>query len=190
MTAKLFFLGSGSDLVERIRQGDRKALLELFDDNRRPIVTLVTRNGGSVDEADDVLQEAVIVLWERIRSGTFEERAALSTFIYGVAKRLWLRRLTRRSRESGTTMDLHDIGDSLPNPEEQILTNEATELVSRALAALDATCRSLLLLFYWEALPTEEIGRLMGFANAATVKARKYQCKERLRRIMQEMSDE
>ena len=189
MSPNLFFLHAESEMVRRIRLGDRKALLELFDRNRRPIVTLVTRNGGSSDEGEDVLQEAVVILWEKIRSGTFEERAALGTFLYGVARRIWLRRLSRTSREKGDRIDPDSFASEDPEADEVMMQDEQTRSVEDAVSRLDPTCRSLLVFFYWENLSMQEIARLMGFANASTAKAKKYQCKERQRQLMQNMSD-
>ena len=189
MSPHLFFLNTESDLVRQIRMGDTKALLALFDRNRRPIVTLVTRNGGSVDDAEDVLQEAVVILWEKIRSGSFEERAALSTFVYAVARRIWSRRLRRNIREPGGQIDADTLPSEGPDMDEIMIHHEETQRVADAVARLDPTCRSLLVLFYWEDLSMDEIAGMLGFANADTAKAKKYQCKERLRHLMQNMSD-
>lgn len=189
MSSTLSFSQGESNLVNRIRNGDRKALLELFDRNRRPIVTLVTRNGGSSDDGEDVLQEAIVVLWEKIRSGEFEERAALSTFLYGVAKRLWLRRLDRKKRYASEDADPDMTASDDPGAEEELVREEEVDRVVRALSRLDGACRSLLLLFYWENLPMEDIAHLMGLANAQTAKAKKYQCKEKLRHLIQDTND-
>ncbi len=178
-----------SELVRRIRNGDRKALLDLFDRNRRPVVTLVTRNGGSGDDGEDVLQEAIVILWEKIRKGVFEERSALSTFIYGVARKLWLRRLRQRSRDADDPPDPDMLASDEPAIDDVIIQEQETAGVEAALGRLDALCRSLLVLFYWENLPMEEIAQVLGLANANTAKAKKYQCKERLRLLMQKMSD-
>jgi RNA polymerase sigma factor (sigma-70 family) len=187
MAARLFVLNDESDMIARVRRGDRKALLALFDMNRRSIVSLITRNGGSSDEAEDVLQDAVIVLWERIRSGRFEQKAAMGTFLYAVAKRLWLQRLAKRKREPVQDIDPDTAAGDDAHPGEEAEREEEEAAVRSALGRLDAPCRSLLLLFYWECLPMEEIASLLGYANAQTMKAKKYQCKERLRHLLKEL---
>jgi DNA-directed RNA polymerase specialized sigma24 family protein len=45
-------------------------------------------------------------------------------------------------------------------------------------------CRDILLLYYWEEQSMEEIALKLGFANADTVKSKKYQCKKMLERLV------
>src|ERR1700690_1079872 len=100
MTSSLFFLNSDAKILDLIRKGDdEESLAALYRANRRPVLSYVTRNSGTSDDADDVLQEAVVVLWEKVRSGNFRYESKLSTFIMGAAKNIWLRRLARRRKE-------------------------------------------------------------------------------------------
>jgi RNA polymerase sigma factor (sigma-70 family) len=142
------------------------------------VVTHVTRNGGSGDDAEDVLQESVVIAWERVRTGAFQPNARLSTFVYAVARHIWLRRLARSRRE------VHAVVDEIPSGDlsflDEMEADEGRATFESAFRRLEATCRTLLLLYYWERLSMEEIGKAMGFANADTVKAKKYQCKKRL----------
>jgi len=61
---------------------------------------------------------------------------------------------------------------------------EEADAVRRALSLLSERCRTLLIAFYWEEQSMEEIAQRFGFANAATAKAKKYQCKNSLRDIL------
>lgn len=184
MPARVLFIGDESDLIARIQKGDRKALLRLFDENRRPVGSLVTRNGGNSDDADDVLQESVVIAWERIRTGQFVPTARLGTFIYGVARRIWLRRLARARRSSPGLTSEDEYAAETADALESMVEREDEKEFASAFRRLEQPCRTLLLLYYWERLSMEEIGRLLGFANADTVKAKKYQCKERLRNLV------
>ena len=57
------------------------------------IQTLVINNSGTSDDARDIFQEAIIVLYEKAKSGSFELHAQLKTYIYAVCRRLWLKKL-------------------------------------------------------------------------------------------------
>lgn len=61
MQTSFFFLNDDSKLLDALRNNDEEALVDLFRRNRRPITSLVTRNQGSEDDAEDVLQEAIVV---------------------------------------------------------------------------------------------------------------------------------
>ena len=180
MKSSHFFLTNDAKILDLIRKGDEEALVMLYDSNRRSIVTLVMRNNGAADDAEDVLQESLIVLWERVRAGKFEYKAKLSTFIYATAKNLWSQKLRRKGREIAGELDPDGPEDLAPSPLENLIASEQAALVSEALGKIGEQCRKLLLLFYWDELSMDEIAVKLGFANADTAKAKKYQCKKAL----------
>jgi RNA polymerase sigma factor (sigma-70 family) len=183
MAAPLFFLDTERRLLERIAAGDDRALLSLYNANWKVIVSYVVRNSGTTDDAKDLLQEALVILWERVRSGRFEQSARLGTFLYATVRNLWLRRLARRRREAP-----EDTSDERPSgllsPLDELVKSEEAGIVRDALERLGDPCRRLLMLYYWEELPMEKIAIAMGFANADTAKSKKYQCKKSLEQIL------
>ena len=185
MSRGVLFFDQESRTLNLIRSGDRAGLVRLYDDNRRPVVSHVTRNGGSSDDAEDILQESVIIVWERIRTDSFEPQAKLGTFLYGVARNLWLRRLARRRREGPLDVDPETIPDDASGLQGEE-GDDRPRRVQQALERLDEPCRTLLLLYYWERLSMAEIAAHLGFANADVAKAKKYQCKEQLRGLVTE----
>ena len=187
MQTSLFFLNNDSKLLDAIRNGEEKALVELFSQNRRPITSLVARNQGTEDDAEDVLQEAMVVLWERVRSGSFEYQAKLSTYIYATARNIWFRRLARHRRELPATEETFDVAADDATPLEEMEENERVAAVQKAMEQIGNPCRDLLLLFYWEERSMEEIAMKLGFANADTVKSKKYQCKKSLEHLVRSM---
>jgi RNA polymerase sigma factor (sigma-70 family) len=184
MKPQLFFLTNDARILDLIRTGDEEALVMLYESNRKPITVYVTRNNGTTEDAHDVLQESLVILWERIRSGRFEYRAQLGTFIFGTAKNLWSQRLRQKKHLSSAEIDPEEHEDGSPSALESLIETERTAMVRDALQAIGEQCRKLLLLFYWEELSMEEIASRLGFANADTVKAKKYQCKKALEQVL------
>jgi RNA polymerase sigma factor (sigma-70 family) len=184
MPGPLLFAGSDARILDRIRKGDEGALEVLYRENRKPVTALVTRNSGTADDADDMLQEALVTLWERVRSGRFLYTAKLGTFIYATARNMWLRRLARARREVPET-DADPPADDA-SPLELMIEEEEAEAVRSALERLGEPCRKLLLLFYWEEESMETIAARLGMANADTVKSKKYQCKKALEALVRE----
>jgi RNA polymerase sigma factor (sigma-70 family) len=145
---------------------------------------LVRRNSGTEDDADDILQEALVTLWERVTTGRFHYSARLGTFIYATAHNMWLRRLARSRREAPGIVTDPPSDDA--SPLDLMIEEEEAEIVRSALERLGEPCRRLLLLFYWEEESMESIASEMGMANADTVKSRKYQCKKSLEALIRE----
>ncbi len=190
MRGTLLFLDAESRVLGQIRSGDEEGLVTLFRENRRAITSFVTRNHGSGDDADDMLQEALVILWERVRSGRYEQKARLGTFLFATVKNLWLRRLARMRREpADPDAGIASASDD-PSPLESLVSAEETSALRGALDRLGEPCRTILVLFYWEELSMEEIAGRLGFANAETAKSKKYQCKKSLRGILANMLPE
>jgi RNA polymerase sigma factor (sigma-70 family) len=180
----LLFLNDDARILDQIRKGKDEALVRLYAMNERQVTSYVTRNNGSQDDAEDMLQEALVVLWERVRTGRYEHTAKISTFVFATVKNMWLRKIARSKREIASDMQ----NDLTPSNDGSVLDDmietEEAEAVSAALNALGDPCRQLLLLYYWEELSMDEIAMQMNFANADTVKSKKYQCKKALRQLL------
>jgi len=185
MNSSLLFLHSDAKILDLIRKGEgEQSLAVLYKANRRPVVSYVIKNNGTLDDGNDVLQEAVVVLWEKVRSGKFQYKSQLSTFIMGTARNIWLRRLARRRKEVPEGQNIDNARNPDPSPLEELIDSDRAKFVRDSLTKLGDPCKKLLLLFYWEECSLEEIARQMGFANAETVKSKKYQCKKALERIL------
>lgn len=185
MSAPLSFLNQDARVLDMIRRGDEEGLILLLRSSQRAVHSLVLRNSGTRDDAEDVLHESLMILWERVRSGRFEQTAKLETFIFATANNLWLRRLARMRREV-TGADPEETADPDLSPLEAMIESEQALRVKDALHRLGEPCRTLLLLFYWEEESMDRIAHRMGFANADTAKSKKYQCKKALERLLQE----
>ena len=176
--------GNSPDLAKKIIEGDMTALVSLYETNRRPVFSFIRRNHGTTDDAEDMLQEALVILWQRIRSGKFEQRAKLETFVYATVRNLWLRQLAKKRREIADEFqdERHESAD--PTALELMMEDEKASLVKHALQKLSEPCRSLLIAFYWDELSMEQIAQKLGFANAQTAKSKKYQCKQALKKLL------
>jgi RNA polymerase sigma factor (sigma-70 family) len=150
------------------------------------VASLVTRNNGTADDAEDILQEAIVTLWERVRTGRFEYSARLSTFLYATARNLWMRRLARARREPAANGANSEMGSGDPDPLELMVEGEEATIVGNALERLGEPCKKLLVLFYWEERTMEEIAAALGFVNADSAKSKKYQCKKALEKLLRD----
>jgi RNA polymerase sigma-70 factor (TIGR02960 family) len=71
------------DLIERARAGDGEAFQELIEPYRRELQVHCYRMLGSLQDAEDVLQETLMAAWQGL--GGFEERASIRTWLYRIA---------------------------------------------------------------------------------------------------------
>jgi RNA polymerase sigma factor (sigma-70 family) len=190
MSLPLFFLNEDARILDQIRNGKEEALAKLYEANERQVVAYVRANNGSEDDADDMLQEALVVLWERVRTGRYEHKARISTFVFATVRNMWLRRLARKRREVAVDMENDQTPSDNKSPLDEIIETEETAGIAEALNRIGDPCRKLLLLYYWEERSMDQIAGLMGFANSDTVKSKKYQCKKALAKVLAELQQD
>jgi RNA polymerase sigma-70 factor, ECF subfamily len=83
-----------TDDLEAARGGDEAAFARLVAPHRRELRAHCYRMAGSLHDADDLLQEALVRAWRGL--GTFEGRASLRTWLYKVTTHACLDKLERR----------------------------------------------------------------------------------------------
>src|SRR5918993_3567254 len=93
------------EIFERICKGDEKALEYLYQKYYRMMTKLVITNSGTEDEARDIYQDALIVFWQKARSGKLVLTSKISTYIYSICQNLWRKELDRKKRLSNEEKD-------------------------------------------------------------------------------------
>ena len=73
-----------ADLLSRARAGDGEAFRELAESHRRELQVHCYRMLGSLQDAEDAVQETMLAAWQGI-GGFAEERASLRTWLYKIA---------------------------------------------------------------------------------------------------------
>jgi RNA polymerase sigma factor (sigma-70 family) len=171
------------DFIERIKANDRTVLGEIFIRFERMVHHYITSHGGGKVDAEDILQESVIVLWQKVNSGNFELTSKMSTFIMGVAKNKWMAELRKRNRISGQEIP-YNLPANNPTTLDKVIASEKMEILRSAFELIQPICKKILLLFYFEEKCLEEIAKTLNFANSDVVKSKKYQCKKLLEEVL------
>jgi RNA polymerase sigma factor (sigma-70 family) len=166
-----------------LAQNDKQAIETIYKDNYATIQSFILNNSGTYDDARDIFQEAMIVLFEKARSGTFELSSQLKTYIYSVCRRLWLKRLNQMQRYSG---QLDNLEETIPVEEEMELHEKRNTdfiVMEAAMSKIGEPCKSLLEAYYIQKKHMNEIAASFGYTNADNAKTQKYKCLMRLKKI-------
>ena len=59
-------------LLKGLAKNDRKAIETIYKDHYNMVQAMVVKNNGTIDDAKDIFQEAMIVLYEKVKSSSFE----------------------------------------------------------------------------------------------------------------------
>lgn len=145
--------------------------------------SIVEKNSGNYADAQDVFQDGIIVLYQKILSGPLTLNCSLKTFFFSICRNIWMQRLDRKWRllyqDDLVTESIEDY-DAIPIEinEEKL---EKTRLYQLHFLSLPADCQKILKLFISNA-SLKEISEHMGFKDVSYAKTRKYLCKNMLRK--------
>lgn len=170
-------------LLKGLAENDKQAIERIYRDNYAMIQAFILNNSGSHDDARDIFQEAMIVLFEKARTETFELSSQLKTYIYSVCRRLWLKKLNQMNRYSGR---LDNMEDTIPVDEDMELHEKRDTdftLMENAMSKIGEPCKSLLDAYYIQKKHMQEIAADFGYTNADNAKTQKYKCLMRLKKL-------
>jgi RNA polymerase sigma factor (sigma-70 family) len=171
------------ELLNGLAQNNRKAIEELYSQHYRMVQSFIVNNNGTTDDARDIFQEAMVLLYEKARSGNFELTSKLKTYVYSVCRRLWLKRLQQLQRFGAPVESMEEVTPVEEDLEEQERRNEAFGMMDKALSHLGEPCKSLLEAYYVHKKQMQEIAENFGYTNADNAKNQKYKCLMRLKKL-------
>lgn len=142
----------------------------------------VLENGGSRQDAQDIFQEALVLLDRNVREGRFEGRSMLSTYFVAIAKWRWV--TIRRQQGRYTDLAPAHYDAEVESPEAETIRTEYRELFQEALGQIGDRCRQLLQLYQLDH-SMEEIAARMQYSNADVAKKEAYRCRLRFRELLE-----
>ncbi|MDN3547161.1 RNA polymerase sigma factor [Mucilaginibacter aquaedulcis] len=172
-----------SEIVLGILNNSEIVLKKLYTTYFPMVLQLIINNNGNEDDAKDIYQEAIIVLYNKVKSGQFELSSKLKTYIYSVCRRLWLKRLSQMNRYGG---DIRDFEEYLPVDDEVDNHNERDiqfDKMENALQLLGEPCKTIMEDFYIHNRSMQDICERFGYTNADNAKTQKYKCLQRLKKL-------
>ncbi len=168
-------------LLIRLRKEDNTSFELLYQWYFPAVAGYVTNHSGSSDDAEDIFQEAIIVLLQKVRQPGFALTASLKTYLFAVAKNLWLKRL-----RDNRLMPVEDI--ALYQPEGSMHLNEAPETSIKEnkvvgwMNRITAHCARVLTAIFYLKQPMESLMQQLGWKNKHTAANQQYKCIQQLKR--------
>ena len=102
-----------ADLVARARAGDGSAFRELTEPHRRELEVHCYRMLGSVQDAEDALQDTLLAAWQGLAG--FEERASLRTWLYRIATNRCLNARRSAARRPASAWNVPNVDPPEPS---------------------------------------------------------------------------
>ncbi|MCC6371664.1 MAG: sigma-70 family RNA polymerase sigma factor [Bacteroidia bacterium] len=172
-----------AEIIKDIRAGDYSRSAKHLYVYYPVVKKFVLSNSGRREDAEDIFQDALVILFGKVKASEFQLTSTLNTYLYSICKNLWHERLRRLNKELSTNKDL--IG-TLPDHDELIKSieeNSKTKKAFEAVALLGEKCRQLLTLFYFKKMSMALIAQQLRFSSEKLAKNQKYRCIEKAKEI-------
>lgn len=172
-------------ILEGIRSSDDEILEYVYKQYYPMIYKMVVTNRGTSDEARDIFQDGIMVLYEKSLDKNFELRSSPGTFLYSVCYQTWLNKLNRQKKREQP-------GEEIPDqPEDSEHKKEESEHIhywmKQLLQQVGKSCRDILVKKYYEKRRDKEIARDLNLSGADYVKTQRYRCLKQLRELYTSM---
>ena len=160
-------------LLRNVAEGNSAAFDELFTHYHSRLFRFIYRLVRSHGVADELVNDIMLVVWKQ--ASTFRAESKVSTWIFGIAYRQAMRRLSRSRPE--TTFDADDIEASAG------ASAEDEDWIRRGLASLPLEQRVTTELVFFLGLTYEEVSKVTD-CPVGTVKTRMFHARRKLRTIL------
>ena len=180
-----------SQLLIGIMQNDERAWKHICKNMKQGFTSILVQtfqfSNLTNEDIEDIFQESLIVLMQKVKSGSIliSREGALFSYLVQIGK-LTACNLIRK-RKDITSEDVATISDNLHKEYEDISVDEKQksqdEFLDRVFDSLPSDCKTLLKHFYWGRKPMDRIASVLGMRNADSVKTKKNKCMNKFRNI-------
>jgi len=155
---------SPRELVIRALRRDAAAFSSLIGRYERTALAVAYATLGDASAAGDVVQDAFLRAWQRL--GELKEPERFGAWLSRMVRNLAIDARRKRPMPLGAAEEIDRTADG-HDPSRNLDHDEMRLQVDAALASLDDTTRSAVVLRYYDNLPSKQIGELLGLSPAA-----------------------
>jgi len=172
---------SDEEIIAGLRKRDNRILQYIYKNSFTPVKQLILHNAGSESDAEDIFQEALIIIFKKLRDHPhFRLEAAFTTYIYSIARLLWLKHLRQIKKIEIDPLN-RDMEERIEFEEPSPVQDKDLRLAiyQRTLMKIPEDCQKILQLTAQD-LSSSEIAEQLGFRSEGYVRKRRHFCKEYL----------
>ncbi len=171
-------------IIDGILEENFHILKSLYKNYYPGIQKFILSSKGSSEDAKDIFQDALVVIYMRAKRNPHFLHTRFNTFLFAVCKILWLKQQRRFTRYG---FEISSYEQEFSEVDNQILDDmihmEKQKLVWKQFKQLGKECQQILQLSFDET-PLELIKEILGFSTIQYTKNRKTTCKNLLVRMI------
>jgi RNA polymerase sigma factor (sigma-70 family) len=162
-------------------QKEERVFTILYESFFPELKRYIRKNGGSYDDALDVFQEGVLILFKYVKMNKFNQVYTVDAYLFIICKNLWI----RKAKENFRNVELdhpsvYEEALSAPSLHEAMESEEREKNILSIFAQLGERCHQLLKATIYDNMTMAEIKENLNFASEDAAKTKHYKCKQRL----------
>jgi RNA polymerase sigma factor (sigma-70 family) len=166
-------------LLDKLRKEESASYKLLYKFYFPSVASYIRQNNGSDQDAEDVFQETIIILLNKVRQPEFVLTSSLKTYLFSISKNMWLKKLRDAKRlNPNTELTSTPAQSLLDDPSE----NNGEEKISTWLDKITANCKRILKAIFFLGEPMDSLMTKMGWKNKHSASNQKYKCIEQIRK--------
>ncbi len=166
-----------SEILTGIKAHDNQILKYLYKAFFPSVELFITTNNGTTDEAKDVFQEAVIIIYGKIRNDELIIKKSFRSYFMVMIKLIWFKKMGREPQKSNDEELFENILDDNEDLEFKHEEAKKYNLYYKHFKKLRDDCKKILTLFL-QKMPLNMIAKKIGSKSENYIKKRKHKCKE------------
>ena len=168
-----------SKIIAESLQTNREAAFEkLYERSFPAVARLIHALGGSQLDAEDVFQDALIILYEKVTEQPEVIKSSAQSYLLGIVKHLWIRKFGQDRR----LISMNRMEAEIKIPEDFYQPQEASLRLADYLAMAGKKCMALLEAFYYQGKSLKDIATAFGFTGVRSATVQKFKCLEKVRK--------
>src|SRR4030042_1644704 len=164
-------------LIRGIKNKDEKTVALIYRKVFPMIRKFILKNKGSVQDAEDIFQEALLIIYRNVQRDEFNLTCKFSTFVYKICKNLWNKELRRRKFSHVSYYEKEDLLEEISFDTQT--EKDLIKMYLKHIKNLSQSCQKILLL-HFENRSIDEIMNVMGYKVRQTALDKKFRCKKQL----------
>lgn len=167
--------------IKGIKDNNFAVLNDIYENSSKAIVQYVLKNSGNLDDAKDVIQDGLIIIFKKVQEDKLVLSAHFNTYLFSVCRFVWLKKLKKKGNKEVTLDNIEELKDK-DDIHRRYELQERDNIYYSAMMSLSDECKKILQL-YFERLKGSDIANEMGY-TIEYVKRKKYKCKNKLMSIV------
>jgi RNA polymerase sigma factor (sigma-70 family) len=170
---------SETQILEGVIKHNSPVLTFIYTTYYPAIESFVIHHSGSVEHAEDVFQEGLLITYRKLKYENLYLRCKFSTYLYSVCKKIWIqerkKKFIQQEKLKEAPLTVEDSGAAENTIDHQILK----ELIQKHLSSMSPDCQKILKLTLNDCT-VEEIRKELNYKSLHHTIDRKYRCKKGL----------